>query len=316
MLKLSGLNSKITLLLALTLSIVFLFLALITISQDIKTTKNRINDQATSFASLSKEKYIQYFTLYYESGFFKFSELVSGLNQLNKDLTKIQIYSTKGELLFDSDEIEKGKTTETNRVVTDEFMAQKLQKPDQTQGEIIKNKIHYLEIIEPYIDEWGRHDYTIAYYFSFQSLTENVINAVVRTIIILLLFLIIAIVFFILLSNKFIIKPIEMLLEGVKVIQNGNLDYRISSISTDEIGELTTGFNQMVVNLKKSKDEIDAYNKNLEQTIINRTEALNTKVADIERLNALMVGRELTMIEMKKKMHDLEEQLQHAEQKN
>ena len=80
----------------------------------------------------------------------------------------------------------------------------------------------------------------------------------------------------------------------------------------DEIGDLADSLNMMFRDLKKSKFEMEWYAKNLEVKIKARTNALEMKNAEQEKINEklehankLMVGRELRMIELKKEIEKL-----------
>jgi methyl-accepting chemotaxis protein len=104
----------------------------------------------------------------------------------------------------------------------------------------------------------------------------------------------------------FSLKPITSLLEGVKEISKGNLDYSVNITSGDEIGDLAMAFSQMTVDLKKGKIELEEYNKKLEQQVAERTSTLSQKMEELERINKLMVDRELKMVELKKRIDELE----------
>ncbi len=56
----------------------------------------------------------------------------------------------------------------------------------------------------------------------------------------------------------------------------------------------------------EAEQELRKLNEELEQRVKERTLDLERKIAEIERLNKLFVGRELDMIELKKKIKDLE----------
>ncbi len=104
-------------------------------------------------------------------------------------------------------------------------------------------------------------------------------------IITLLLLLILIFSFFFSLS---ITKPLKKINKGIKVITNGNLDYKIETNSKDELGQIANSFNRMAKKLK-------LYYENIEKEVKERTKQLND-------LNDHMVGRELEMIKLKKRL--------------
>lgn len=80
-----------------------------------------------------------------------------------------------------------------------------------------------------------------------------------------------------------IIKPIEKLHEAADIVAQGNLEYEAVIRTGDEIEQLSHAFNQMVVNLKYSRDEIQEYSEGLEKKVAEKTEDLQSKVDDLNR---------------------------------
>lgn len=54
-----------------------------------------------------------------------------------------------------------------------------------------------------------------------------------------------------------ITRPIELLQEGIKTVERGDLDHEIETGAKDEIGTLTESYNRMTASIKKSRSEID-----------------------------------------------------------
>lgn len=67
----------------------------------------------------------------------------------------------------------------------------------------------------------------------------------------------------------------------------------------DERGSLEKKVEERTKELEKLKNS-------LEKTVEERTKNLNSKVLELERMNDLMVGRELRMAELKEKIKELE----------
>ena len=89
--------------------------------------------------------------------------------------------------------------------------------------------------------------------------------------------------------------------ESVNKIKDGDFDVRSDIQSRDEIGEMSDSVNAMASHLKESYRE-------LEQRVEEKTKDLNVKLEELEKLNSVMVGRELKMIELKKGLGEKESQ--------
>ncbi len=86
---------------------------------------------------------------------------------------------------------------------------------------------------------------------------------------------------------KEITVPIQMLAEGTKKISAGDLDYRITFESSDEIGILINSFNKMTEEIKLSKEELERSNielKNINLSLEERRRYIETI------LNAITTG--------------------------
>ena len=86
----------------------------------------------------------------------------------------------------------------------------------------------------------------------------------------------------------------------------GNLDVQVDAAGDDEVAVLAHSFNQMVSDLKTSRKELEKYSKDLEKEVEKRTEELNKRVEELEKINRIAIDRELRMIELKKRIKELE----------
>ncbi|KKS28538.1 MAG: hypothetical protein UU89_C0034G0007 [Parcubacteria group bacterium GW2011_GWC2_42_11] len=103
--------------------------------------------------------------------------------------------------------------------------------------------------------------------------------------------------------------PIIKLKDKAIDISRGNMKTVIDIKSKDEVGELAAAFNQMTCNLLQSQQEIKKHSHDLEQKVTERTMELNKKLEEIEKMNSLVVNRELKMIELKKEVGELKNKL-------
>ncbi len=87
-----------------------------------------------------------------------------------------------------------------------------------------------------------------------------------------------------------ITKPITELVQATDQVSRGDLSRRVEVIRSDELGHLAETFNRMIESLKQSRDEIEAYNRNLEQKIVERTRQLEETQAQLlqsEKMSAI-----------------------------
>jgi two-component system, NtrC family, sensor kinase len=85
-------------------------------------------------------------------------------------------------------------------------------------------------------------------------------------------------------------KPITALVEVTDQVSRGDLSRRVEVKRHDEIGHLAETFNNMIASLQQSRDEIETYNRNLEQKIIERTRQLEDTQAQLvqsEKMSAI-----------------------------
>ncbi len=149
--------------------------------------------------------------------------------------------------------------------------------------------------------------------------------------IIVFLFPIILVSFII--SRK-VIKPLKNLSITSKRVARGDFKARAVVYTKDEFGELADNFNKMTDDLGKAKQtmqeerdvleikvnartkELNEINEKLEQEVGNRTEQIQKKLVELEKMSKLMVGRELKMIELKKELQDKEGEIERLKGKD
>lgn len=90
-----------------------------------------------------------------------------------------------------------------------------------------------------------------------------------------------------LLIHMFVNRPINSLIVGTRKIAEGDLNYRIGSHHSDEIGELGKSFDNMTAELKKSREEIEQWNIKLEDEIKKATKNLEMANKKLQELSSL-----------------------------
>src|SRR3990167_10002433 len=109
-----SLRIKFGLLVLLLLFIIFSLSSGVLIYRSIDTQRKNLISQARSFAKLSAKPVGSTYSLYYNSGYLKFKELISEILALDPEIKKVQIISVDAvngevEVLFDSEELTSGK---------------------------------------------------------------------------------------------------------------------------------------------------------------------------------------------------------------
>ncbi len=72
----------------------------------------------------------------------------------------------------------------------------------------------------------------------------------------------------------FVDTPIRKLMVGTQKIAEGDFDYRIGSLHSDELGRLSKSFDEMTEKLKKSREEIEQWNLKLKNEVKKATKKL------------------------------------------
>lgn len=108
-------------------------------------------------------------------------------------------------------------------------------------------------------------------------------------------FVVIITVILFLILYFFVAKPLSYLVEGMKRLSAGDMDYRINIQSDDEIGLLAHSFNSMADELKEYREKMENWTKNLEEEVQKKTcdiykaqeQLINTeKLASLGRMAA------------------------------
>lgn len=94
------------------------------------------------------------------------------------------------------------------------------------------------------------------------------------------------------LLRKSLSEPLKRLLMGVKQVNAGDLKVQVLVGSPDEIGDLTTNFNQMTQSLQKANDELREYAEKLEIKVEERTAALKKSLETIQTTQAQLIQSE------------------------
>jgi len=119
-------------------------------------------------------------------------------------------------------------------------------------------------VVAPYVVEWGRHRYSIAFTFSYDSLRLAALAAAWRVFWLSAGSLALGVAIAILLAGQSV-GPIEVLTRGAQDIADGHLARRIELATGDEFGVLAATFNQMAEKLAHTISDLETSNRTLGQ---------------------------------------------------
>jgi len=173
----------------------------------------------------------------------------------------------------------------------------------------------------------GYQNKTIWVEFTLASIEKTIRGMWMRDFLIMGSGLLVTILILIILLRE-IVNPLRKLNRACQEIRKGNLGVKIKVGSRTEIGELAETFNKTVEDLRKSKEalekektglevkvqertrELRKLTETLEEKVKKRTKDLQERITELERFQRLTVGRELRMIELKKEIKKLKEELE------
>ena len=96
-----------------------------------------------------------------------------------------------------------------------------------------------------------------------------------------------------LLLTRVVNRPIDKLLAATKKAAHGNLNQTVSIRSHDELGELSGSFNNMIAELKRSRDAIEEWTQTLEHRVQERTQELQRIQDQLVRAGKMVALGEL-----------------------
>ncbi len=88
-------------------------------------------------------------------------------------------------------------------------------------------------------------------------------------------------------TQKFVNRPVRELLEHTQMLSRGELDGLVDSSANDELGELAGSFNAMTVSLRKARQDLEGWGRDLEEIVQQRTQEVTQMQAQLIRSEKL-----------------------------
>jgi signal transduction histidine kinase/DNA-binding response OmpR family regulator len=227
--------------------------------------KKLLEHNALMFSQTTDDQICQEYRIYYHSGSYKFREIVRRTMAWNSDVHRVLIISVSGEVLYDSSE-SIDYNLQSDRPVrrladqklveaTAELNALTFHDHDPALGNL-------LLIVSPFIEEWGRHPYSVLYVFTYDSLYRTV-QAMILPIVGLLLLSLLVMAFVARGMATRVARPIEELTRGVRSFEDGKYREIAVTSSSQEIEELADTFSEMAQRLDDHVQKLETANLEL-----------------------------------------------------
>ncbi len=132
----------------------------------------------------------------------------------------------------------------------------------------------------------------IAMDISIQDIQITIAAIERRILTILFITVLVASVILYILLRGSILRRLSRLVSLTHQVAKSNYDIQVSDRSSDEIGELASAFDQMTSDLRKSRQQIDNYNKHLEEMVREQTDQLHKAYEDLKNAQGQLVQNE------------------------
>jgi signal transduction histidine kinase/DNA-binding response OmpR family regulator len=241
-----------------------------------------IERRGVLFAHLATAPICAGYEQYYSSGYYKFRELMRNYLNLEPDIERLLVTDVNGKILYNSTELEEasppGEEPREDHRITDPERLEAIKRLEPTSLQSREpSGAEYVEIIAPYLEEWGRHHYSVCYKISYRNLSPSITKLVYTTAGLTLVSVVFSVLLAVALASR-ITRPLEKLTAGAQGISEGDFDHRLSIMSNDEIQILAAAFNHMAERLKENVRQLEESNRKLA--------ALNEELKELDRMKS------------------------------
>lgn len=181
----------------------------------------------------------------------------------NRDLIRFTFFSTSGRVLFESPRFPD--FVDIN-LPEDEELSDRLQTPRITARTLsVAGQGRILDLVTPAFGPTGEQILSVRYLISYDSVDARLREVRFHFLRIALITVFCSLLLAALVARR-VTRPIKELTEGAKAIARAELQTRIETQSSDEIGALAKAFNEMTESLSDSRAELTRKNQALTET--------------------------------------------------
>jgi signal transduction histidine kinase len=216
--------------------------------------RERIETSASLFAFLATGPIGTAYDAYFQSGYFKFRQVVGDLLATAPDVTRVEIVDVEGRVLFDSRRLNESAPTGT---ATPRLDPARLEAARRLEASTLRGQDAggaTLDIVSPWVEDWGRHRLSVVYHVSYARAREEY-RRYARTTLALTAASILAAALVGLALARRLTRPLAGLTEGAGEIAEGRFGRRLYVRTGDELQTLAEAFNEMAERLEATRAE-------------------------------------------------------------
>jgi signal transduction histidine kinase len=216
--------------------------------------RERLETSASLFASLATGPIGAAYDAYSDSGYFKFRQVVRDLMALLPDVTRVEIVDVEGRVLFDSRRIDEVAPSGVSgeRLDPTRLEAARRLEPTTIRGRSAEGDT--LEIVSPWVEDWGRHRLSVVYHVSYANLNAEYRRYARATLALTAVSIVAAAVIGLALARR-LTRPLAGLTEGAREIAQGRFGRRLAVRTGDELQAVAEAFNEMAERLEATRAE-------------------------------------------------------------
>ncbi|HSD65670.1 MAG TPA: HAMP domain-containing sensor histidine kinase [Vicinamibacteria bacterium] len=233
--------------------------------------RERVETSASLFASLATGPICSAYDAYFESGYFKFRQVVRDLLAEAPDVTRAEIVDVEGHVRFDSSRLDEGAPAGVSADRVDAARLQAVRRLELTTLRGSDDNGATLEIVSPWVEDWGRHRLSVVYHVSYAKVHDEYARYARATLALTGVSILAAVLVGLALARR-LTRPLAGLTEGAREIAQGRFGRRLDVRTGDELQTVAEAFNDMAERLEANRaererliDELERRNAELER---------------------------------------------------